>query len=292
MYRRPGRGRLLLFALVAASIVLITLDFRQGGEGPLQRAKDVAVAVVAPVQRGFAAVAEPVGNLFSSVGELASIRTRNRELQDRLERLEAEVEAARTFAAENVRLREMLELGRSWPTMDSVTAAVFSKVPSNYKWAVRIDKGRADGIRRDMPVLDPDGLVGRVIQADRHQATVLLLIDPDAAAGARIRGERDTGVVRGNGGSEALSLELIDPSADVVVGDEVVTSGYDGGVFPPGIPIGRVAEVGGSEAALEREISVAPAADLTALDFVTVLLDPGQRQRPRAADADGRAPQG
>jgi rod shape-determining protein MreC len=286
VYRRPGRGRLLLFALLAVSMLLVTLDFRQREGGLLRRAKDLAVTVVAPVQRGFAAVAQPVGDLFSSVGELASIRSRNRELQDRLERLEEEVTTARSFAAENVRLREVLRLGESWPTMERVTAEVFAEVPSNYKWAVRIDKGRADGVRPDMAVLDPDGLVGRVIQADRDQATVLLLIDPDAAAGARVEGEGDTGVVRGNGGSEALSLELVASGAEVAVGDEVVTSGYNGGVFPPGIPIGVVVDVGGAEAALEREIAVDPAADFTALDFVTILLETGSRASPRAAVHD------
>jgi rod shape-determining protein MreC len=283
MYRRPGRGRLLLFALLAISIVLITLDFRQSQGGVLRRAKDLAVTVVAPIQRGFAAVAEPVGNLFSSLGELADIRSRNRQLQDQLERLESEVRVARTLAEQNVRLRDLLALGKSWGTMRRVTAAVFSKAPSNYKWAVLIDKGRAEGIRPNMAVIDPEGLVGKVIQADRHQATVLLLIDPDAAAGAKVEGEGDTGIVRGNGGSESLSLQLIEPSADVSVGDEVVTSGYNGGVFPAGVPIGFVEEVGGQEAALERQIRVNPSASFTSLDFVTVLLDTGAHGNRRAA---------
>jgi rod shape-determining protein MreC len=283
MYRRPGRGRLLLFALLAISIFLITLDFRQSEGGVVRRAKDVAVTIVAPIQRGLSAVMEPVGNFFSSLGELADIRRRNRELQDQLERLDSEVRVARTLEEENIRLRNMLQLGKSWGTMRRVTAAVFSKAPSNYKWAVLIDKGRNEGIRPNMAVMDPEGLVGKVIQADRNQATVLLLIDPDAAAGAKVEGEGDTGVARGNGGSEALSLQLVESSADVAVGDEVVTSGYNGGIFPPGIPIGFIEEVGGQAAALERQIRVDPSANFTSLDFVTVLLDTGSNLNRQAA---------
>ncbi|MFN2488882.1 MAG: rod shape-determining protein MreC [Actinomycetota bacterium] len=283
MYRRSGRGRLLLLLCLGLSIFLITLDFRQNEGGMLGRAKDLAVTVVAPIQRGFSSVTQPVGDLFASIGDLANIRSRNRRLEDDLDRLRQEIEEAEALQDENLRLREMFELDKSWPTMRTVTAAVFSKVPSNYQWAVLIDKGRADGIRPDMAVISPEGLVGKIIQADRNQATVLLLIDPDAAAGARVERERDTGVVRGNGGSEFLSLELIDPEADVAVGDEVVTSGYNRGVFPANIPIGVVAEVAGQEAALERQIRVESDTDFTALDFVSVLLDSGSENRRRTA---------
>jgi rod shape-determining protein MreC len=284
MYRRPGRGRVLLLACLALSIFLITLDFRQNPGGPIKRAKELATSIVSPIQRGFAAVTQPVGDLLASLGDLANIRSRNRELEDRLRRLESEVDSARSLEDENTRFRKILDLGKSWKSMDKVTATVFSKAPSNYKWAVIIDKGRAAGIKPNMAVIDPEGLVGKVIQADRNQATVLLLIDPDAAAGARIEDQGDTGVVRGNGGSEALSLELVESGVDVTVGDEVVTSGYSGGIFPPGITIGTVSVVGVQDAALERQIEVDPAADFTSLDFVTVLLDTGSRLK-RAVSA-------
>jgi rod shape-determining protein MreC len=281
MYRRPGRGRLLLLACLVLSIAIITLDFRQGAT--LNRAKDVAAAVVTPIQRGFASVTQPVGDFFASVTDLADLRSRNRELEDELARIESQVRAAQEAQAENTELRRQLALGKSWRDMSTATAGVIGKVPSNYKWAVVISKGRAAGIRPNMAVIDPDGLLGKVIHADRNQATVLLLIDPDAAAGARLEKEGDTGVVRGNGGSEFLSLELIDPTADVVVGDEVVTSGYNGGIFPPGIPIGEVARVGAQNAGLERSIDVEPGADFSALDFVTVLLETGAKVQRRAA---------
>jgi rod shape-determining protein MreC len=283
MYRRPGRGRLLLAVCLALSLLLITLDFRQNRGGVIRRAKDLAVAVVTPVQRGFTAVTQPVGDLFGALGDLANIRSRNRELEDRLDRLQAEVREAQSLQDVNERLHRVLELGEAWQSMDRATAQVISKAPSNYQWAVVIGKGRADGIRPNMAVIDPEGLVGKVIRADRNQATVLLLIDPDAAAGARIEGARDTGVVRGNGSSEHLSIEFVAPDADVRVGDDVITSGYDGGIFPSGIPIGVVAEVGPEDAGFERDVRVEAAADFPALDYVTVLLETGPRLQRKVA---------
>jgi rod shape-determining protein MreC len=284
MYRRPGRGRLLLFVCLALSLLLITLDFRQNRGGVIGRAKDVAVTVVTPIQRGFTAVTQPVGDFFAAVGDLADIRSRNRELEDRLDRAQADIREAQSLEDENIRLRNLLELDKAWQSMARATAPVISKAPSNYKWAVIIGKGRADGIRQNMAVIDPEGLVGKVIQAERNQATVLLLIDPDAAAGARVEDARDTGVVRGNGASEYLSLEFVAADADVSIGDEIITSGYDGGVFPPGIPIGLVAEVAPQDAGLEREVEVEAAVDFPALDFVTVLIETGSRVKQKVAD--------
>lgn len=275
MFRRSGRGRLLLLVFVALSLAVITLDFRQEPGGPIERAKHISAAVVAPIQRGVTAVFRPVRDFFASIIELGDLRDHNSELEAELEQVQSAIRQAESLVEENRRLREALELTESYVSMETVTAEVIGRAPSNYKWAVFIDKGRADGIRPDMAVMDADGLVGKVIGAEEHMATILLLIDPRAAAAARIEDGRDTGSVSGNGSTEHLSLELIGPKAEVSVGDDVITAGYDGHVFPPGIPIGRVIEVSEDPRLLERIIRVAPFVDFTAVDFVQVILESG-----------------
>lgn len=277
MYRRTGRGRLLLLAFLALSIVVITLDFRQDVGGPLDRAKDISSAIVTPIQRGLTAVFEPVGNFFSSLTELSALRADNAQLRNELEEMEQRVTEAEAILSENERLVGLQGLDESYPTMERVSARVIGRPPANYKWAITIDKGSDDGIRPDMAVIDPDGLVGKVIRVDADASTVLLLIDPQAGAKARLDGEPLAGAIRGNGASEALSLVDIDTDATVSVGDEVVTSGYDGGIFPPNIPIGTVSNVESQEAALEQEIEVDPYVDFTTLDFVQVITETGKR---------------
>lgn len=278
MYRRTGRGRLLLLAFLALSIVVITLDFRQNGEGPLERAKDVSSAIVTPIQRGLTAVFTPVGNFFSSVSELSNLRDENAVLRNQVEEMEQKITEADSIVAENERLAELQELDASYPTMERVSARVIGRPPANYKWAVTIDKGSNAGIAQDQAVIDPDGLVGKVIRVSEDTATVLLLIDPQANAKARITGERYAGAVGGNGASEELTLRFIDTDANVEVGDEVVTAGYDLGIFPPSIPIGTVATVDSQEAALEQDIGVDPYVDFTTLDFVQVIIESGKSQ--------------
>ena len=275
MYRRAGRGRLLLLVFIALSIVVITLDFRQGESGPLERAKDLSAAAVAPLQRGLTAVARPVGNFFASIGELGRLRSENNRLKAELSDLQEEVTQAESVEDELSSMARIAGLDEPWTSMDTVNAAVFGTVASNYRWARLLDKGREDGIREGMAVVNADGLVGKIIGVSDRSSTVLLLIDPKAAAGARIEERRDTGKIQGNGESEGLSLELIGSNSEIDEGDNVVTSGYDGGVFPPGIPIGTVAEVDGDVRRPDQTIIVEPFVDFTALDYVRILLESG-----------------
>lgn len=277
MYRRTGRGRLLLLAFLALSILVITLDFRHSGDGPLERAKDASSAIVTPIQRGLTAVFAPVGNFFSSLSELSNLRAENASLKNQVDEMEQRVTDAESILSENERLLELQDLDESYPTMDRVSARVIGRPPANYKWAVTIDRGSDHGIEPDMAVIDPDGLVGKIIRVSDDNSTVLLLIDPEANAKARITRERYSGVVGGNGASEELTLRFIDTDANVEVGDEVVTAGYDLGIFPPSIPIGTVATVETQEAALDQNIGVDPYVDFTTLDFVQVITDSGER---------------
>jgi len=273
--RRRGRGRIVLPAFVALCLLIITLDFRQSRLGPLERARDFATTMVSPLQRGFAVAVRPIDDFFSSIAELRDLRTRNSELEQRLERTIARSGWSKTLARENRRLHQSLKLQKSYPTMKVVTAQVLGSPPSNYRWAVQIDKGRSTGIRSDMAVVVPDGLVGKVVQVTDNSSTVLLLIDPGAAAGARIVQAGAAGLIAGGGSSDNLSLNLIGNTSRVAVDDVVVTSSYNRGVFPPGIRIGSVAEVGADTRLLEKEIEVEPAVNFTNLDFVDVLVESG-----------------
>lgn len=274
-YRRTGRGRLLLLAFLLLSLVVITLDFRSSGEGPLETAKDISTTIVAPIQRGVTTVFRPVGNFFSSLGDLSSLRSENEQLRQQNVELSTDIAAAEAIKAENERLRQLMELDESWTTMDRVAATVIADIPNNYRWAVRIDKGTTDGIAKDMAVIAPEGLVGKIISVQPDTSIVLLLIDPDAAARSRVAEKGFVGTVRGKGADETLALIGVHPEANVREGDEIVTSGYDLGIYPPSIPVGEVVSATGEGADVEQDIEVEPWVDFNSLDFVEVLLESG-----------------
>jgi rod shape-determining protein MreC len=273
MRRRPGRGRLLLLVFLALSILIITLDFRQGSGGPLERAKDVSSAIVRPIQRGLTAVFRPVGDFFSALGEMSDLRAENERLEELVDELESQVARAEAVEDENVRLREFLEIDEPWFEAEKVTAQQIGRVPVNWKWAITIDKGTDDGIEPEMPVVNTDGLVGTVVRAEANTAIVLMLIDPLVAASARVQGTFDTGLVEGNGTDDELTMRIVDSGASVSVGSKVVTAPSLGGIYPPGIPIGTVSHVGGDERQVEQQLEVNPHVDFTSLDYVQVLLE-------------------
>jgi rod shape-determining protein MreC len=275
MYRRPGRGRLLLLAFVILSILIVTLSFQEDSDGPLEKARDVADAIVAPIQRGVTVVVRPVRNFFSSLGDLGNLRSENEELEAQLAEVEARTERIDALEEENKELRALTGLDEPWFKMESVDAEVIANTAANYKWAVTIDKGSEDGIKINMSVVDAESqsLIGKTIDVTDHTASVLLMIDP--GSGATADAKEATGSVKGNGADEDLSLEYVSPEEKVKVGEKVATSGKDVGVFPPGIPIGEVSYVGDDQAGLEQVVELEPFADFNDIQFVKVLLDSG-----------------
>ncbi|MDQ4058189.1 MAG: rod shape-determining protein MreC [Actinomycetota bacterium] len=285
MYRKPGRGRVLLLVFVALSIIVITIDYRAGSGGILRTAKEWSVAVVAPIQRGITTVFRPVGNFFASIGELGDLREENRRLKEANEQLESENTQADEVFEENVRLADLTELEEAWPTMDNVMARVIAPDPGNYREGVYIDKGRADGVKPNMPVLSAEGLVGKTLRVTEHETLVVLVVDPDFGASARVKETRDTGGVQGNGTADPLSMLYVGKNSDVEVGDEVTTSGQDP-IYPPAIPIGEVirADVQGGQ--VSKTIDVEPYVDPAKLDYVMVLMPDGNSKAKPVAGED------
>jgi rod shape-determining protein MreC len=264
----------LLLAFVILSILIVTLSFQKEDNGPLEKARDVAESIVAPIQRGVTVVVRPVRNFFSSLGDLGNLRSENEELEDELAETESRLERVQALEEEVQELRNLTEMKASWFTMDSVDAEVIANTAANYKWAVTIDKGSESGIEPNMAVVDSTGsVIGKTIEVAANTASVLLLIDPESGATADT--ENAIGSIRGNGADEDLSLELVSPDERVRVGESVTTSGKNQSVFPAGIPIGTVSYVGDDQAGLAQVVEVEPSADFDDFQFVKVLLDSG-----------------
>jgi rod shape-determining protein MreC len=273
MYRRSAKQRLALAALIAASATVITLDFRQNPGGPVRRAQDWAVSVVAPLQDGVARVFEPVGDFLSSLTQIGSLSRENAELEREIEDLRTQLRRYPETVRENERLLALLS-EKDWAKGERRGARVIGVGPSNYEWTAFIDVGQAQGIRENMSVVSAEGLVGRVVLAAEDYSHVLLLIDPAHAVGSRLSGSGDTGVMQGRG-EEDLRFEFIDPDVKIDKGETVVTSGYDKGIYPPGIPIGRITSFRKAPSGLQQIAFVSPFVDFDKLDHVLVLMESG-----------------
>ena len=293
MFRRSGRGRLVLAVFVVLSIGVITLDFQSEGEGPLDKARDWAGAVVAPIQRGVSIVVRPVRNFFSSLGDLSSLRSENEKLSEQVDEYKVKAEQADAFEEAFAELTAELELDEPWFTMDAAAVEVIANQGQNYTWSIIVSKGSDDGIKPNMAVIDGSagGLVGRTVEPiTENTSTVLLMTDPRSAARAKIKTVEDIGLVKGNGGEEDLSMDYVNADSTVNVGDVVVTATYDGGIYPPNIPIGEVSEVTASETSLTQRIEVIPVVDFDSLLTLQVLLETGPFEDKAAAEGPADQP--
>ena len=263
------RGSTFLFVVVVVGhIVLISAQVTSKSGIPVLQA--VTFGLAAQVQRAGAFVTGGVSSLWYGYFDLRHIRSDNARLQHDLDVTRVALQQERAMAARTEELSRLLDLKKR-TALETTAAEILAGSASPEFRSITIDKGLSDGLRPDMAVIAPTGVVGRVVTPTAGAAKVQLLVDRNAAAGALIERSRSQGVVLGGGGS-TLRLDFVSDSADVRVGDTVVTSGIDG-IYPSGFVIGRVSQVDRSSGAYHA-IAIQPAVDFSSLEDVLVVLSP------------------
>ena len=258
----------LFLAVVVAQLVLISAQVTTKTGMPILQA--VAFGVVAEVQRAGAGVVGGAVGLWTGYIDLRGLRADNQRLTRELGQTRIALQQERALAQRSRNLERLLDL-RSRLAVETAAADVIAAAATPEFRTVTIDKGTQAGLRPDMAVISPAGVVGRVIVPSARAAKVQLLIDLNAAAGALVERTRAQGVVVGTG-ADRLRLEYVSGSAEIRTGDTVITSGIDG-IYPKGFVIGRVEKVERSGVAYGA-ITVKPAVDFTMLEEVLVVLTP------------------
>jgi len=221
-------------------------------------------------QRGISNPVHWINNVWDSYLNLRGVKQENRALKYELARLRQEVVRYREALIENEQLRGLLRI-RDKVEGRSLVASIVGMDIDPWVSTVTVDKGRADGVRRNMVVLAAEGVAGRVIKSGLHFSRVMLISDYNSAVGAMIQSNRTRGILKGNGKGKC-TLEYVEKGLDVEVGDQVITSGTDG-IFPKGLVLGRVSSVkNAGESTLFQAIEVEPAVDLHGLEKVLIVI--------------------
>jgi rod shape-determining protein MreC len=270
---RYRRAVILTTALIV-SFLLMTVQVRHE-TAVLTFTRQAILLVVSPFIKITAATIHGVTGVWRDYVDLRSLREENTQLRQETATLKRRLEQLQDQALETQRLERLLAM-RQASQAEFLTARVVGKDATNWFKTILLDRGSLDGVRRNQPVLAPDGLIGKVVEVTPATARVQLLTDPMNAVGGLIQRTRVTGIVSGNLGAGAR-VRYLPLMADVVVGDEVVTSGM-GGVFPKGILIGRIAAVERRSGALFQDAALQPAVDLSRLEEVLILTAPEPRQ--------------
>lgn len=268
VYRRSARPRFTLLLLVLTAITLLTLDER--GARVVGTVRNAARDAFAPVTSVAESVFDPVGDVFQGIVHYGDLEAENARLREQLAARQGEQLQAQDAQRELKALLDQQEL-EYIGDIPTVAARVVATSANNFELTIEIDRGTGDGVVKGMPVVSGAGLVGRVVEAGRTRSTVLLLNDPQSSVGVRLASSGDVGVATGQGLRSPLGVDLIDPATVVPPDEVVVTSGLQQSVFPPGIPVGRVASATARPGRLQQDVTVVPVVDLRRLTFVKVL---------------------
>ncbi len=261
------RRAIILTTALLLSFLLMTLQVRHE-QAVVSFTRQALQFAVSPFIQVTAVMVGGVTDAWHDYVDLRHVREDNKRLQEQAATMERRIQQLEEQALETQRLQRLLALRES-AGVESVAARVVGKDATNWFKTILVDRGSLQGVKRNMPVVSPDGLVGRVLEVTPTTAKVQLVTDPMSAVGGLIQRTRITGIVSGGlaTGARVRYLPLL---ADVTAGDEMITSGM-GGVFPKGIPIGRITAIERKSGALFQEATLQPAADLSRLENVLIL---------------------
>lgn len=295
MYKQSvRRRRAVLAVLVAASLVLLTAYFGESAGGPFHSLQRGVLEVLAPVQEGTSRALKPFRDLFGWFDDTIDARKERDKLRDERNELRKQVIGSRAAQRENAQLRRLVGLDRG-SVLDGYTpqtARVIGRSPTIWYATINVDKGSSSGVRVDQPVVNGEGLVGKVTAVTRGASQITLITDHASGVSARVltpvvagSGNGITGVVQpAVGRPQDLLLEFVPRRASIQKGDTVVTAGSQStrleSLFPPNIPIGVVTKSDDEELSQYQRVHIRPFADLRRLDFVQILT----RSRPRGGE--------
>ena len=265
------RAPLWLLVLLAVNFGLMSWNAKDAATGqPVVKAW--AQSAVSPVQRATTGVGGAGVGFFRGLADLRNAQAENDSLRLRLAQVETELRDARQTRDENERLKKLLDFTKD-VQYQAIPARVIARDPSVWFNSVIINRGSSSGVDLDMPVVTPEGIVGRVVGVGPVSAQVMLITDERSAAGAAVGqlGQSNAvGSVRGFGKNGLLEMRYVSGLETVNVGDYVVTTGQDR-IYPPGLNVGTVVDLVPGSATTPHNIRVKPGARLNSLQEVAVL---------------------
>jgi len=263
------RAFVLLGTVAVVCLLLLTLQMR----GHIAGASDALAIVTTPVQSVLARVNRGTVGLWSTYRDWKNVRAENRRLREESQQLRVAALRVTETVEENRRLRRLLALKESMP-LATLSGEVIAREWGGWVRSLTVNRGRGDRVLRLTAVIGPDGLIGRVVDVRPGASIVQVLTDPTSTVGGHAVRARTQGIVEGEPRGTMRFKYMARDGSGIQVGDLVVTSGA-GGVFPRGIPIGRVRAIDDRGSALFHYAQLTPAVDFARIDEVLLIVGEG-----------------
>jgi len=278
VYRKQvRRRRAVLVLLIVVALVLISATFSQSQSGPLHTVQQGVASVFAPLEDGATRALKPARDLVNWVSETFNARGENSDLKTDVQKLRSQVARLQSAQGENDQLKKLVGLDRKgiFAGYKMVTSRVVGASPTVWYSTVTINAGSGDGVAVNDPVINGDGLIGRVADVTHFSSKVTLITDSESAVSARVLPNGPQGVAEPEAGDPStMLLDFIDKSEPIHAGQMVATAGWTNGTissaFPPGIPIGEVRDTTVGQQETYQNVRLTPYADMRDLDIVQV----------------------
>lgn len=285
-----GRYRNVSILAAAVFLQLIGLAYqvkKQTGKDSEESSRLIRVwmiSAISPLEKGIVRLQTGAGNLWHNYVYLRGVRQENRDLQEKLQKMQLEQVRLQQDATQARRLQSLLGFKEQFIDQ-TVAAQVIGSSGSEQSRVVYLDKGSKDGIKEGMPVISAEGIVGKVILVQSSVSQVLLINDQTSGVGTILEQSRLQGVLKGRASGQ-LVLDKVMSEEDVKTGERVLTSGGDQ-IFPKGLPVGTIGEVKRGGEFLQ--VQVKPAAALNHLEEVLVITSKLERQPDKTVVSSMRA---
>jgi len=264
----PSRHKslFLLAGVIVLQVLLLAVQIKRDSQGRLIRVW--TVGAVSPFERAGSYGFGWIRGIWHHYFALQNTTKENEQLRREIDTLKVQISQLQGKAAEADRLAVLLNFRRVHADVPMIAARVIGASGGTASQTIQLDRGERDGIRKNMGVITPDGVVGKVIDAYRNTSQVLLLTDKESGVGAMLAESRVQSPVGGQG-EPLLTMKYVPNDDTVNVGEHVVTSGMDR-IFPRDLPVGTVTDIKAGNPF--KQIRVKPAANLERLEEVIVLL--------------------
>jgi rod shape-determining protein MreC len=261
--------------LLFAALFFVSSNFsKRRSWSPVEQ---VAIELTAPIQMVIVKTVDAVEGFWLKYFDFVDLHNENASLKKEIEALNMQNARYRETVTLNQRLQGLLRFKEAvqWP---ATVAQVIGQDPTGWFESIMIDKGTNSGLKPGMPVVNAQGVVGQLVSVAPNYAKVLLIIDQNSAVDCLIQRSREKGIVKGLS-EKICKMHYVVKTGDVMVGDLVVTSGM-GGVYPKGLPVGKVIEVSEDPWEMFKGVKVKPMVDFDKLEEVLVLSkeDPASNQ--------------
>lgn len=265
---QPGRYRTPLLLILTLLLVFTVFSLSLKSSPALRKVQGLVVSMTAPGLEGLEYVGRSAKQLWLGYFYLIGVRRQNAELQRQLEEYKQREVHFQEAEHALTRLENLLDLKRQ-VALPVIGARVIAYDPTLWSRTAIINQGKAQGVKEGLPVLAPQGIVGRIVGVYPEYSKVMLIVDRKSSADAMVQRTRIRGMLKGKGGNRC-SLEFVPKSADVQVDDLVLASGLVG-LYPKGLVFGKVTAANKKNPGVFQEIEVSPNVDLSTLEEVLVV---------------------